>query len=103
LKTADDVDPGIEAADEALRSGSANELANHLAAAIREGTQRRFSLVLDRRRHAADSVDAGRRYVEAYVEYIHYVEHVHRLVSQAGSHLHANGHPNADSGAATRP
>ena len=88
LKPATSVDPGIEAADEALGSGSAKEVANHLAAAIGEGIQKRFALVHERRKHAADSVDEGREYVEAYVDYIHYVENVHQLVTRGATHLH---------------
>ncbi len=88
LKAVTDVDPGIAAADEALRSGSARELADHLSAAIDEGIQRRLALALERKKHAADNVDAGRKYVEAYVDYIHYVENVHRLVSHGVTNLH---------------
>jgi hypothetical protein len=88
LKAADSVDPGIEVADEALRSGSAKELANHLSSAIGEGIQKRFALALERSKHAEDGIDAGRKFVEAYVDYIHYVESVHRLVSHGVSHLH---------------
>jgi hypothetical protein len=88
LKSAESVDPGIEAAEDGLRSGSAKDLANHLSAAIGEGIQKRFAIALERGKHAADSVDAGRQYIEAYVDYIHYVENVHRLVLQGVSHLH---------------
>lgn len=88
LKPATSVDPGIEAADEAIRSGSAKKLADHLSAAIGEGIQTRFALLRERQKHAADSVGAGREYVEAYVDYIHYIENVHRLISQGASHLH---------------
>ncbi len=88
LKPATSVDPGIEVADEALRSGSAEELVDHLSAAIGEGIRTRFALLRERQKHAADSVGAGREYVEAYVDYIHYVENVHRLISQGVSHLH---------------
>lgn len=96
LKPAESVDPGIEAADKALQSGSAKELANHQSAAIREGIQKRFALALERGKHAAESVDAGREYVEAYVDYIHYVENVHRLVSHGVSHLHHEPAPAAE-------
>jgi hypothetical protein len=88
LQPAANVDPGIAAADDALKSGSDEELVTHLSHAIREGMDRRFKLALDRGKHAADSVDAGRAYVEAYVDYIHYVENVHRLVTHGVSHLH---------------
>jgi hypothetical protein len=88
LKPAANVDRGIAAADDALKSGSDEELVTHLSHAIREGIDKRFKLALDRGKHAADSVDAGRAYVEAYVDYIHYVENVHRLVTHGVSHLH---------------
>ena len=96
LKPAKSVEPGIEAADVALRSGSANELTNDLSVAIGEGIQKRFALALERAKHAADSVDAGRKYVEAYVDYIHYVESVHRLVSQGVSHQHHEQAPGVE-------
>ena len=88
LKPGSDVDSGIAAADKALRSGSANELAKHLSAAIAEGVQKRFAVAVDKKKHIADSVEAGREYVEAYVDYIHFVEGVNRLASHGVSHLH---------------
>jgi hypothetical protein len=88
LKPATSVDPGIEAADEALRTGTADELADGLSAAIGQGIRDRFALLRERQRHATDSLGAGREYVEAYVDFIHYVETVHRLVSEGVSHLH---------------
>lgn len=88
LKPAGSVDPGIEAADQSLRSGSVNELASALSASVGEGIRKRFELARERGKHAADSLDAGREYVEAYVDYVHYVENVHRLVTTGVSHLH---------------
>jgi hypothetical protein len=37
---------------------------------------------------APDDVEAGRRYVHAYVDYVHFVEELHGLVS-AGAGTHA--------------
>jgi uncharacterized protein DUF6448 len=88
LKPAGSVDPGLAAADKALQSGSAKELADQLSAALAEGIQKRFALAVERKKHAADSVAAGREYVEAYVEYIHYVESVARLATPEASHSH---------------
>jgi hypothetical protein len=88
LKPASDVDPGIAAADKALQSGSANELANHMSAAVAEGIRRRLAVAMEKKEHRADSVAAGREYVEAYVDYIHFVESVNRLTSHGASHLH---------------
>ena len=96
LKPANSVDPGIQAADDALRSGSGNELASELASRVYAGIQERFALARERAAQATDSIDAGREYVEAYVDYIHYVENVHRLVTQGVSHLHHEPAPGTE-------
>jgi hypothetical protein len=88
LKPASNVDPGIAAADKALQSGSAKELAKVMSAAVAEGIQKRFVVAVERKKHASDSVEAGREYVEAYVDYIHFVESLNRLASHGASHLH---------------
>jgi uncharacterized protein DUF6448 len=88
LKAASDVDPGIAAADRALQSGSVSELANHTSAAVAEGIRKRFAVAVEKKKHIEDSVEAGRAYVEAYVDYIHFVESVNRLASYGASHLH---------------
>ncbi len=89
LKPASHVDAGIVAADHALQLGSARQLAQQLSLAVAEGIQKRFAVVAERKKQAAESVQAGREYVEAYVDYIHFVERVNQLTSQGVSHLHA--------------
>jgi Family of unknown function (DUF6448) len=88
LKPASSVDPGIAAADKALQSGSAKELAKHMSTAVGEGIQKRFAVALERKKRAAVSVEAGREYVEAYVDYIHFVESINRIASHGASHAH---------------
>jgi len=88
LRPASSVDPGIAAADKALAAGSAKELASHMSAAVSEGIQKRFAVALEKKKHAAVSVEAGREYVEAYVDYIHFVESINRLASHGASHKH---------------
>jgi len=82
LKPAGAIDPAIESADRAVETGSVDDLVTavtgHLAAGIRE----RFATLQSRRKHADDSVAAGRDYVTAYVEFIHYVEQLHRGISE---------------------
>ena len=88
LKPASAVDPGIAAADKALQSGSGNELAEHTSAAVAEGIRKRFAVAVEKKKRAADGVEAGREYVQAYVNYIHYVESVTRLAAHGASHQH---------------
>ncbi|HMB68199.1 MAG TPA: DUF6448 family protein [bacterium] len=88
LKPEGSAEPGIAMADIAVETGSVDELVgavtNHAGAGIRE----RFERLQDARRHADDSVPAGREFVEAYVEFIHYVRGIHQAAAAAG---HAAG------------
>lgn len=86
LRPSGTVEPGLLAADEALQSGSVKELSRSLAAAVAQALERRFEAASERKKHAADSVEAGRAYVEAYVQYVHFVEGLELLVSSGSSH-----------------
>jgi hypothetical protein len=88
IKPAGSVDPGIAAADEALRSGSADALAKRLASALSAGVLERFGLALERSKHSSESVEAGRAYVEAYVDYIHFVEGIDEIATRGVPHAH---------------
>jgi hypothetical protein len=90
LKAAGSVDPAIAIADRALEANSAATLSKEAADRIEAGIRRRFDVALERRKHAADSVEAGRAYVAAYVDYIHFVESAHHLGQRGASHKHAD-------------
>jgi hypothetical protein len=81
LKPADEVEPGIAAADKALQSGSAGGLLTAMTGDVTAGVTERFARAAAARKHVNDDVDAGREYVEAYVEFIHYVERVHEAAA----------------------
>ncbi len=82
-----DIPPVVVAADKALETGSVEKVVRHLQHGVEEGIQVRFAKVMEKRKHADESVAAGREYVEAYVDYVHYVENLH-LSTAAGS-LHS--------------
>jgi hypothetical protein len=86
------IDPGIEQADEALASGSADELVKQLTAAVANGIRQQFARAQDAGRHSDQSVEGGRQYVAAYVEYIHYVERLNLAAAEGASHV-AEQHP----------
>ena len=83
LKPAGAIDPAIESADRALETGSVNDVVTAVAGRLEAGIRERFALAQTRQRHADESVDAGRAYVTAYVEFIHYVERLHLDISGA--------------------
>jgi hypothetical protein len=66
--------PAIPAADKALESGSTEAVEHLLIDAIRKGLREHFQAAMRQKTFAPDDVAAGRRYVEAYVPYVHYVE-----------------------------
>lgn len=94
LKPAGTVEPVIAKADRALVKGSVDELARAIAAHTVEGIRERFNRAMENRKHADDSVQAGREYVESYVTYVHYVEGIALLV---------HGVPHHAEGAAAEP
>lgn len=69
-----DLGPAVPAADLALKTGSPDALAMLLADAVNAGLRERFRTAAERRSFDPNDVAAGRRYVEAYVPYVHYVE-----------------------------
>jgi hypothetical protein len=78
------VEPGVAAAEAALTSGDIEPLAGRLMHAIETGLRERQKRVLEAQAHAGENVAAGRRYVAAYTDYIHYVEAVH--AAAVGTH-----------------
>ncbi len=81
-----EVDPGIEMADRALETGSINKLLNQVTSEVAAGIRQRFAHVQETSAHAKENVEAGRRYVAAYVGFIHYIERIHQSVSGPVSH-----------------
>lgn len=79
LKPATDTQPVLLAADRALVAGSVAGLARDISAAVAAEVQERFDRALELRVHAEENPEAGRRYVAAYVEYVHFVEAVDGL------------------------
>jgi hypothetical protein len=86
LKPADTIDPAIAAADKAIEAGSVDELAQEIANMVSTGIRQRLGRVSEAKKHVDESAEAGRNYVSAYVEFIHYVEALHATAS--GAQLH---------------
>lgn len=89
------VAPVVAMADRSVAEGSADVMIGrmnaHLARAVREKLER----VVLAAGHKDDSVAAGREYVAAYVDYVHFAEGIHEAIAGAGGH-----HAEAAEGAA---
>jgi len=92
LKAAGTTLPAVAAADKALDAGSVDALAEKISNTVRDGIQSRFADVAEKKKTASDSVEAGREYVAAYVEYVHFREGIHNMVAQGAGHTHGGEH-----------
>lgn len=82
-----DLGPAIPAADAALEKGAPADLVALLTDAVRDGVRAHFDVAMRRKSFDAHDVRAGREYVEAYVEYIHFVERLYQA-TKAAAHGH---------------
>jgi hypothetical protein len=88
LKPAGRVEPVIAAADKALELGSVDSLAKNISGEVSEGIRKRFTTAREKKMQANKSIEAGRDYVDAYVEYVHFVERIHDLIIEGTPHTH---------------
>jgi hypothetical protein len=79
-----DLGPIIPAADKAIESGSVDDLAILIAHESANGIRERFQKVIAAKKFNTEDINAGRAYVKAYVEFLHYAEELHESV-QGGS------------------
>lgn len=86
-----DLGPAVPSADRALQSGSAAALTTLLLDAVTAGVQARFQTALQMKTFDPNDVSAGRRYVEAYVSFVHYVEKIWEVASVTRSHSQCGG------------
>lgn len=93
-----DLGPAIPAADRAIETGNVGPLVNLLQKSVDEGLHEQFEKVAALRGYATADVEAGRKYVAAYVTYLHYAERLYAAT------LHpAHGHFTEEEAAAGAP
>jgi len=71
------LEPAVLAADKALESGSVDELIKMVSDEIASGIRQRFDHALAAQKHSEHNVQAGREFVSAYVEFVHFVEQLY--------------------------
>lgn len=85
-----DLGPAVPAGDRALETGDLKPLWGLLSSEAHATLHARFEAARRALAEAPRSVEAGRRYVAAYVAYIHYVEGLHASAT-AGGNAHGDG------------
>ena len=102
IKPAGQQEAIIIAADRALESGSSEALTGEVTHAIEAAIESRFQQARELKQHANHNVEAGREFVAAYVDYMHFVERIHNDAAASGhdhaehaaetEHSHGSGH-----------
>lgn len=77
-----DLGPAIPAADKALEDRNLEPLLKLINAAGEKGLQEHFRRALQGADFQTANVEAGRAYVKAYVEFIHYVERLYEAATK---------------------
>ena len=78
-----DLGPAVPTADEAVRVGSVEPVRHLLTDAVHQHLREKFSRVIAAQAFAVDDLAAGRAYVKAYVQFIHFVERLYDSTVQA--------------------
>lgn len=86
LKPGEAVEPIIAEADKALESGSVDSLVKKISEAVASGIRERFTHAKETKKHADENVEAGREFVEAYVQFTHYVEWLYLDATSPGAY-----------------
>ncbi|WP_224982882.1 DUF6448 family protein [Geomonas agri] len=98
LKPAGAVEPAVAEADKALTTGSADSLVRLVTEDITAGIQKRFERAQAAYTHKDESVAQGREFVEAYVDFTHFVEKVHLSTTGTAHGEHAEHTRHAPAG-----
>ncbi|MGB5896026.1 MAG: DUF6448 family protein [Ignavibacteriaceae bacterium] len=80
---------GIEAADIAIEKNNVSEILAHLEESQHSNVKEYFTDLQSKKNFDVDDVAAGRKYVESYVHFIHYVESLYSGdMEQTEEHMH---------------
>ncbi len=82
-----DLGPAIPAADKALETGAVEPLLKLLSDSVQGGASEHFKHAIERKHFDKNNVQAGREYVKAYVEFVHYIERLYEAAKNP-----AHGH-----------
>ena len=82
-----DLGPPVVGADKALETGIADDVVKLITHEVSAGIRERFAEAFEKKKHADESVAAGREFVEAYVTYVHYVEGLYQA-ARGSKHAH---------------
>lgn len=88
IKDSTEVEPPIAAADKALQTGNMADVMKMLNGSIEKGVKGKFDLMMSLKNYDKGDVEAGRKFVESYVTFMHYLESIY-ISANASTEHHA--------------
>lgn len=87
LKPAQPLPPVVAKAEETLKTGNLQPITDLLATEMQEETQKLFQEALEaRKKYDGSSVELGRKWVNAYVKYVVFVNGLHKTIKAGPAH-----------------
>ena len=86
LKPAQPLPEDIALAEQALETGELQPVTDFLAEEMRAQTERLFQQVLKERAEKSESIEAGREWADAYVQYVIFVHDLYKRISSGAPH-----------------
>ncbi len=88
-----DLGLAVPAGDKALETGDLKPVWKLISDQAHQTLHARFEKAMKARTYRPEDVEAGRKYVAAYVSYIHYVEGIFAAATSSGHHGEGEGQP----------
>jgi len=86
VKSAQPLPPDIAAAERALETNDVKVITDVLNKEIETQTKVWFDKAMEAKKHKDESVEAGRKWVDAYVKYVIYVHGLHQKIKAGPEH-----------------
>jgi hypothetical protein len=84
-----DMGPVIPVADKALLDGSADALVKLFDASSKQDIESRFADTISKKKFGENDVAKGRQFVKAYVNFMHFIEHLYEESHRSEEHIGA--------------
>jgi len=80
------IDPIIKKGDLSITNGKVDDLAELLSKEIKIKIKNKFEKAWALKKNANLDIEIGRKYTEAYADYIHFIESLHKLIEDSHHH-----------------
>ncbi|EQB64221.1 MAG: hypothetical protein RBG1_1C00001G1800 [candidate division Zixibacteria bacterium RBG-1] len=77
-----DFGPAIPAVDKAVEEGKLEPVLKLITETVKKRIEEKFQEAMAKKNYKTDDVEAGREYIQSYVEFMHYVDGIYQQVAQ---------------------